>query len=154
MKRRHRTLLMIILGAVVLGGAVTVGAIALKKTASFFYAPADIALKPPKIGQAVRLGGLVANGSVKKMDNGIVEFLVTDNSAKDIKVTYQGVVPDLFREGQGVIAEGKFISPDLFKAEKILAKHDENYVPKEVADALKKSGEWKGAANAVGAKVQ
>ncbi len=154
MKRRHRTLMIIALGAVALGSAVSLGAIALKKTASFFYAPADIAQNPPKIGQAVRLGGLVTVGSVKKLDNGVVEFLVTDNSAKDIKVSYQGLVPDLFREGQGVIAEGKFISPEVFKADKILAKHDENYVPKEVADALKKSGEWKGAANAVGAKSQ
>lgn len=154
MKRRHRTMLIIALGAIVLGGAVAIGSVALKKTASFFYAPADVAQNPPKIGQAVRLGGLVANGSVKKLDNGVVEFLVTDNSAKDIKVSYQGVVPDLFREGQGVIAEGKFTSPDIFKAEKILAKHDENYVPKEVADALKKSGEWKGAADAIGAKAQ
>ncbi len=154
MKRRHRTMLIIAIGAVLLGGALAIGAVALKKTASFFYAPADVAQHPPKIGQAVRLGGLVATGSVKKLDQGIVEFLVTDNSAKDIKVSYQGVVPDLFREGQGVIAEGKFETPDLFKADKILAKHDENYVPKEVADALKKSGEWRGAANAVGTKTQ
>lgn len=148
MKRRHRTLLIISICAIVLGGAVVLGSMAMKKTVSFFYAPSDVKAKPPKIGANIRLGGLVSVGSVKKLNDGITEFSITDGSG-DIKVSYQGVVPDLFREGQGVIAEGKFDNMDKFTAEKILAKHDENYVPKEVADALKKSGQWKGASEAM-----
>ncbi len=150
MKRRHRTLLIIAIGAVVLGSATLLGSLAMKKTVSFFYAPKDVKERPPKIGQNIRLGGLVTVGSVKKLDEGITEFMITDGSGSDdIKVTYKGVVPDLFREGQGVIAEGKLTQPKEFKAERILAKHDENYVPKEVADSLKKSGQWRGASEAV-----
>lgn len=148
MKRRHKTLMIIIIAGLVLGGGVIIGALAMKKTVSFFYSPADIVAKPPKIGTNIRLGGLVSVGSIKKLNNGITEFLVSDG-AGEIRVTYQGVLPDLFREGQGVIAEGKFNTFDIFSADKILAKHDENYVPKEVADSLKKSGQWKGAGEAV-----
>lgn len=148
MKRRNRTLLLIVLAAMVLGAATIIGAIAMKKTVSFFYAPQDVAQNPPKIGAHVRLGGLVKAGSVVRGDNGKVQFVVTDGIG-EIKVDFQGIVPDLFREGQGVIAEGQFVSMDSFKASNILAKHDENYVPKEVADSLKKSGQWKGAAEAV-----
>jgi cytochrome c-type biogenesis protein CcmE len=148
MKRRHRTLLIIALGAVVLGGATIIGSLAMKKTVSFFYAPKDVLEKPPKLGANVRLGGLVGVGSIKKLDEGVTNFMVTDGT-QDINVTYKGVVPDLFREGQGVIAEGKFTTNKDFKAERILAKHDENYVPKEVADSLKESGQWRGAQDAV-----
>ncbi len=148
MKRRHKTLIIIILSGLVLGAGVIIGAIAMKKTVSFFYSPADIASKPPKINSNIRLGGLVLDGSVKKLDNGVTQFSVVDGGG-EVRVTYQGVLPDLFREGQGVIAEGKFKTMEIFTADKILAKHDENYVPKEVADALKKSGQWKGAGEAV-----
>ena len=148
MKRRHKSLMWIALCAVVLGGGTVMGAVAMRKTVSFFYAPADVAKNPPKPNQNVRLGGLVVAGSVKKFDNGKISFSVTDGTA-NVDVTYQGIVPDLFREGQGVIAEGKFKDMENFKADRILAKHDENYVPKEVADALKKSGEWRGAEDAL-----
>lgn len=148
MKRRHRTIIIIALGAVVLGGATTLGALAMRKTVSFFYAPKDVKERPPKIGQNIRLGGLVTMGSIQKLDNGITDFKITDGT-EDIHVSYKGVVPDLFREGQGVIAEGEFTNVKDFKADRILAKHDENYVPKEVADALKKSGQWRGAGDAV-----
>lgn len=143
MKRRHKTLIWIALGAVILGGGTVLGAVAMKKTVSFFYAPKDVLVTPPKLNREVRLGGLVLTGSLKHTNDGTINFVVTDNVA-NVNVTYKGIVPDLFREGQGVIAEGKFTDNTHFKAERILAKHDENYVPKEVADSLKKSGEWRG----------
>lgn len=143
MKRRHKTLIWIALGAVILGGGTVLGAVAMKKTVSFFYAPKDVLVTPPKLNREVRLGGLVLTGSLKHTNDGAINFVVTDNVA-NVNVTYKGIVPDLFREGQGVIAEGKFTDNTHFKAERILAKHDENYVPKEVADSLKKSGEWRG----------
>lgn len=143
MKRRHKTLIWIALGAVVLGGGTVLGAVAMKKTVSFFYSPKDVLVTPPKLNRNVRLGGLVMTGSIKHTGDGVIDFVVTDNVA-NINVSYKGIVPDLFREGQGVIAEGKFTDNNNFKADRILAKHDENYVPKEVADSLKKSGEWRG----------
>jgi cytochrome c-type biogenesis protein CcmE len=143
MKRRHKTLIWIALGAAVLGGGTVLGAVAMKKTVSFFYSPKDVLVTPPKLNRNVRLGGLVMTGSIKHTGDGVIDFVVTDNVA-NINVSYKGIVPDLFREGQGVIAEGKFTDNNNFKADRILAKHDENYVPKEVADSLKKSGEWRG----------
>lgn len=143
MKRRHRTLLLIILGAVILGSATIIGAMALKSTVSYFYSPSDIATKPPKLGQNIRVGGLVKIGSIVKKAGGITEFIIEDG-AKSIKITYNGILPDLFREGQGIIAEGNFADLNIFNAKTILAKHDENYMPKEVADSLKKTGQWKG----------
>lgn len=142
MKRRDRTLILIILSGLILVAASIFVAIAMKKTVSFFYAPQDVAQNPPKIGTNVRLGGLVKSGSIIRGAEGKIDFIVTDGMA-EIKVQYIGIAPDLFREGQGVIAEGQFISNDNFKASRILAKHDENYIPKEVATALKKSGQWK-----------
>jgi cytochrome c-type biogenesis protein CcmE len=92
-------------------------------------------------GKRVRLGGMVKMGSVQRGDNLQVRFEVTDGN-KDVPVSYQGIVPDLFREGQGVIAEGHVEPGGLFKADAVLAKHDENYMPREVVDALKKQGHW------------
>jgi cytochrome c-type biogenesis protein CcmE len=95
---------------------------------------------PP--GSRIRLGGLVKEGSVVKSDNLQVNFAVTDGK-NTIQVAYQGLLPDLFREGQGVVTEGALDRAGMFKADNVLAKHDENYMPKEVADALKKQGHWK-----------
>lgn len=153
MKRRHKTLLWIIIGAVILGGGTVLGAIAMKQTVSFFYAPQDVAKNPPKKDQNVRLGGLVGMGSIKKSNDGNVDFIVTDGVGS-INVHYKGIVPDLFSEGKGVIAEGKFTDNQNFKADRILAKHDENYVPKEVVDSLKKSGQWRGDEAATKADVK
>jgi len=108
----------------------------------FFNSPSDIAQKHLGPGTRIRLGGLVKAGSVVRGDNLSVRFEVTDGSA-EIPVSYQGVLPDLFREGQGVVAEGVLEPGGVFDADTILAKHDETYMPKEVADALKKSGHWK-----------
>jgi cytochrome c-type biogenesis protein CcmE len=96
---------------------------------------------PP--GRTVRLGGLVEPGSVKTLPGGQVDFAVTDNVATD-RVVFRGDLPDLFREGQGVVAEGAFDPSGVFVAREVLAKHDERYMPKEVVDALKKSGRWRG----------
>lgn len=143
MKRRHRTLMLIIVAGVILLGATVLGSIAMRKTVSFFYAPNDVKLNPPKSNTNIRLGGLVGHASIVRKDGGKVEFIVTDGAA-DVKVFYQGLLPDLFREGQGVIAEGSFRPDGNFYADRILAKHDENYMPKEVVDSLKKTGQWKG----------
>jgi cytochrome c-type biogenesis protein CcmE len=110
----------------------------------FFNSPSDAAEKHIAAGTRIRIGGLVKEGSVVRGDNLQVRFDVTDGN-RDVQVAHQGVLPDLFREGQGVVAEGALDGSGLFNAETILAKHDETYMSKEVADALKKSGHWKDA---------
>ena len=102
--------------------------------------PVRIAVVAP--GTRIRLGGLVKPGSISRDNNLMVRFEVTDGS-KAIPVTYQGILPDLFREGQGIVAEGSLDNSGVFRADNVLAKHDETYMPKEVADALKKQGHWK-----------
>jgi cytochrome c-type biogenesis protein CcmE len=144
MRRRDRRLLLIGCAGVLLIGASVVASLALKDTASFFYAPADVVARKPAPGTQARVGGLVAKGTVVRGENGMVNFIVTDGAA-NLRVSYRGVLPDLFREGQGVIAEGKFKEGAQFEARTILARHDENYMPKEVADSLKASGQWREA---------
>ena len=112
---------------------------ALRETIVFFHTPSDVVEKPVAAGQRFRLGGLVAAGSVKRGDGTKVEFVVTD-TLKEMPVTYEGVLPDLFREGQGVIAEGKLSPTGVFVADTVLAKHDETYMPPEVAKALQARG--------------
>jgi cytochrome c-type biogenesis protein CcmE len=108
----------------------------------FFNSPTDVVEKHLAPGTRIRLGGLVENGSVQRGDNLAVRFKVTDGKSV-VAVSYQGILPDLFREGQGVVTEGVVEPGGSFKADSVLAKHDERYMPKEVADALKKSGHWK-----------
>lgn len=144
MRRRDRRLLLIGLSAGVLVAASAVASVALKDTASFFYSPADAVAKQPASGTSARIGGLVAAGTVVRGEDGKVDFVVTDGSA-DLRVSYRGILPDLFREGQGVVAEGRFHDATHFEAKTILARHDESYMPKEVADSLKASGQWKAA---------
>ena len=117
---------------------------ALNDTIVFFYSPSDIIEKQVAAGRRVRIGGLVEKGSVKRLAGTRIEFTVTD-TAKVLKVSYQGVLPDLFREGQGVIAEGAVGVDGVFIADNVLAKHDEKYMPPEVAKALKDKGVWRGA---------
>ncbi len=105
--------------------------------------PADIAAKQVAPGTRLRLGGLVKEGSVKRGANGEVAFEVVDGQGS-IAVRYKGILPDLFREGQGVVTEGVLASPTSFNADTVLAKHDENYMPREVADALRRQGHWQG----------
>lgn len=108
----------------------------------FFVTPTDIFTKNIQLNTAVRLGGLVEKGSIQKKTDGEINFVVTDLK-HSLFVRYRGLLPDLFREDQGVVVEGRLTSPTHFVATKLLAKHDENYMPKDVADALKKSGQWK-----------
>ena len=123
-----------------LGAAATLVLTALNDNIVFFYSPTQVAEKKPGPERRFRLGGLVEQGSVKK-DGPEVRFTVTDLQ-KTVPVVYRGLLPDLFREGQGVIAEGVLGADGIFVARDVLAKHDENYMPPEVAKALKESGRW------------
>ena len=141
MKPKHKRLTFVVIALALLGAATGLVLTAFEENIVFFYSPADVAQKQPGPDRRFRLGGLVESGSVKKPGNAETRFVVTDGTAT-IPVTYTGILPDLFREGQGVVAEGRFVD-GLFRADEVLAKHDENYMPPEVADALKKSGHWK-----------
>jgi cytochrome c-type biogenesis protein CcmE len=142
MTRKRRRLVLIGGALCVLAVAVGLMLNAFRDSIVFFNSPTDVAEKHIAPGTRIRIGGLVKAGSVVRGDDLKIRFDVTDGN-RDIAVAYQGVLPDLFREGQGVVAEGALDSGGLFDADTILAKHDENYMPKEVADALKKSGRWK-----------
>lgn len=142
MTRKQRRSLLIAVSLGVLGLAVGLVLYALQDSIVFFYSPSDVAAKQIAPGQRIRLGGLVEQGSVKRNGGNTVEFSVTD-TARSIRVTYTGLLPDLFREGQGVVTEGKFATDGTFIADSVLAKHDENYMPPEVAAALKKQGVWR-----------
>ena len=140
MKRKHKRLTFAAIGLCLLGVAAALVLTAFEDSIVFFHSPTDIAEGKVKIDRRVRLGGLVEDGSVKKQAGAVTAFRITDG-ANVIDVTYRGILPDLFREGQGVVTEGR-LQGGLFVAEEVLAKHDENYMPPEVADALKKSGRW------------
>jgi cytochrome c-type biogenesis protein CcmE len=143
MTPKRRRLWLLLGSLTTLGVAVALVLTALNDNLVFFYSPTQVAEKSIGPERRFRLGGLVEEGSVQK-EGQIVRFTITDTN-KTLKVTYRGILPDLFREGQGVIAEGS-IGPDgVFTAREILAKHDENYMPPEVAKALKESGKWKDA---------
>jgi len=142
MTRKQRRLALIAGGVSVLAVAVLLVLFAMKDSIVFFNSPTDVAEKHIAPGTRIRLGGLVAPGSLSRGEALAVRFEVTDGN-RAIAVTYQGVLPDLFREGQGIVAEGTLDGDGVFKADNVLAKHDENYMPKEVADALKKHGHWR-----------
>jgi cytochrome c-type biogenesis protein CcmE len=141
MSRKQRRLAIILSGLAVLGLAAGLVLYALRDTIVFFYTPSEVAEKHIGPGERIRLGGLVENGSLQRGDGTSVSFIVTDK-VKSLAVTYSGQLPDLFREGQGVVAEGKLDGAGTFVADTVLAKHDERYMPKEVADALKAKGVW------------
>lgn len=141
MRKAVRRLWITIAAGVVLAAAAALALTAMRDAMVFFYSPAMVAENPPEPGQRVRVGGLVVDGSVERPARGGANFTVTDG-AGDIRILYAGSLPDLFREGQGIVAEGVF-GPDLvFTADTVLAKHDESYMPAEVADALRESGMW------------
>ena len=142
MTRKQRRLVLIGAGLGVLGLAAGLVLFALRDSIVFFNTPTDIAEKHIAPGSRIRLGGLVKPGSLQRGDNLFVRFEVTDGHAT-LPVTYTGILPDLFREGQGVVTEGALDATGIFRADSVLAKHDENYMPKEVADALKRQGHWK-----------
>ena len=142
MTRKQRRLTMIGGSLGVLALAAGLVLYALRDSIVFFSTPTMVAEQHVPPGRRFRLGGLVQPGSLKSGDNLVFTFEVADGNAR-LPVTYRGILPDLFREGQGVVAEGALDASGVFKADTVLAKHDENYMPKEVADALKKQGHWK-----------
>jgi cytochrome c-type biogenesis protein CcmE len=142
MTRKQRRITLIGTGLAVLGLAAALVLSALKDSIVFFNSPTDVVEKHVLPGTRIRLGGLVASGSVMRGDNLAVQFQLTDGT-RTVPVAYQGVLPDLFREGQGVVTEGALDQGGVFRADTVFAKHDENYMPKEVADSLKKQGRWK-----------
>jgi len=141
MTRKQRRLILVAasLGVLAVAAALILGA--LRDSIVFFNSPTDLAEKHIMPGTRMRIGGLVKPGSIERGNNLQVRFAVTDGKA-DVTVQYHGIVPDLFREGQGVVAEGKLEVGGAFVADTVLAKHDERYMPREVVDALKKSGRW------------
>ncbi|KKB08450.1 cytochrome C biogenesis protein CcmE [Devosia geojensis] len=139
--RKQKRLAMIAGLGLVLALATTLVLVALRDQIVFFYTPADIIERGVEPGQPIRLGGLVKEGSWTRQGERN-SFVVTDNGA-DIAATFTGILPDLFREGQGVVAEGSLLPDGSFSATNVLAKHDETYIPKEIADALKERGEWR-----------
>ena len=141
MKPKHRRLAYITGGVVLLGAATALVLSAFEDNLVFFYSPSDLVEREVEPGRRFRLGGLVEAGSVER-DGATVRFVVTD-LASTVLVSYTGVLPDLFREGQGVVTEGTLGADGRFMAASVLARHDETYLPKEVADALKKSGRWR-----------
>ena len=142
MRRKGRRLVLISGALGVAGLAAGLTLFALRDSVVFFYGPTEFTQKAPPPGTRLRIGGLVETGSVAHVGDATVRFVVTDNR-QDVRVSYTGLLPDLFREGQGVVAEGVVSGPNQFLADSVLAKHDESYMPREVADALKKSGEWR-----------
>jgi cytochrome c-type biogenesis protein CcmE len=141
MTRRRRRLYAILFGLALLSGAVALALSAFRDTLVFFYSPTELMAKHVAPGRAVRIGGLVEKGSLVHEGGATIRFKVTD--LKDtVEVSYTGLLPDLFREGQGVVVEGALNGQGEFVASQVLAKHDEKYMPPEVAAALKKSGRW------------
>lgn len=133
MKAKHQRLVLVVIAALAILGAGLMAAWGLRNQANYFYLPEQMASAPPAVGQAVRLGGMVQKGSLKTDADGVtVNFMVTGNTADAIPVRYSGILPDLFTEGSGVVAEGSLGPDGVFKATNLLAKHDENYVPKEL----------------------
>jgi cytochrome c-type biogenesis protein CcmE len=142
-RKARRRLMVLAAVAPVLALAVGLSLYAMRDSISFFYTPSEAKAAGVPTGRNMQLGGLVQAGSVIKHADGRVEFTVADLKAAT-KVSYRGDLPDLFREGQGIVAQGSFDAGGVFEARLVLAKHDEKYMPKELTEALKKQGEWRG----------
>ena len=144
MTRKHRRLVVVLVCALGVGSAAALTLNAFSDNLVFFVSPSDIAAKAPSGGRSFRLGGLVETGSVRRgteAGHPFASFRVTDGKSS-VTVSYDGILPDLFREGQGIVALGHLSADGGFLASEVLAKHDENYMPKEVVDSLKRSGHW------------
>jgi cytochrome c-type biogenesis protein CcmE len=142
--RKQRRMGVIAMGLLTLGVAAALVLTALEDSIVFFYSPTDLVEKKAPTDQRLRVGGIVKEGSVEKSKDGVTTVFTVTDTANTVQISFRGVLPDLFREGQGIVAEGKFQESGTFTADEVLAKHDENYMPPEVADALKKAGHWKG----------
>ena len=141
-RKARRRLMVVAAAAPILALAVGLSLYAMRDAVVFFYGPTEAHQKAVPAGRTVRLGGLVEHGSIARLPNGAVAFAITDRRTA-IRTVFQGQLPDLFREDQGVVAQGAFDGAGVFVASQVLAKHDERYMPKEVVDALKKSGRWR-----------
>jgi cytochrome c-type biogenesis protein CcmE len=141
--RKQQRLVLVIVAVLLLGGASGLVLFALSDSVAFFVTPSDIASGKIDIDKRFRLGGLVVDGSLERPgDDGLVLFRLTDQM-HEVPVRYRGILPDLFREGQGIVAQGVLGTDGVFVASEVLAKHDETYMPPEVADALKQAGVWR-----------
>ncbi len=141
MKRKHKRLTFVAIGLLALGTATALILTAFEDSIVFFYSPTQMTEKPLPPDRRLRLGGLVEEGSVARAEgSAVIRFKVTD-LVHSVPVVYEGILPDLFREGQGVVTEGRLVA-GVFQADEVLAKHDETYMPPEVAEALKESGKW------------
>lgn len=141
MKPRHKRLAMIAGGLAALGAAAAFVLAAFQENLVFFFTPSQVAANEVPQGRAFRIGGMVTPGSVKRQADGVtVQFAVTD-TAKDVTVVYRGMLPDLFREGKGVVTQGRLGPDGVFQASEVLAKHDENYMPPEASEALKRAAQ-------------
>ena len=139
MKLRHKRIALIVAGLAILGIAVTLVLSAFNSNLVFFFTPTQVAAHEAPQGRNFRIGGLVEKGSVKRQPDGLtVRFIVTD-TARSVPVTFTGILPDLFKEGKGVVAQGKLGADGVFSATEVLAKHDENYMPPEAADAVERA---------------
>jgi cytochrome c-type biogenesis protein CcmE len=150
--RKRQRLVLVIVALVLLGGAGGLVLFALSDSVAFFVTPSDIATGRVEADKRFRLGGLVVEGSVERQD-GTVQFRLTDQ-ANEVPVRYRGILPDLFREGQGIVAQGVLGEDGVFAASEVLAKHDESYMPPEVAEALKQAGVWRQGEAAGGGRGQ
>ncbi len=133
-KAKHQRLTLILLAFVALLAAVLLAAYALRDQASYFYAPSDIAAKNVEVDRAIRLGGMVRRGSIAQAADGVTVNFIVEDGKGSVPVTYRGITPDLFVEGSGVVAEGRMNANGIFVADNLLAKHDENYMPRELED--------------------
>ena len=139
--RKKQRLMLVVLVLLLVGGATGLVLAALQDKVAFFVTPTEIAEKRVEPGKRFRIGGLVAEGSIQRGSDGTVRFVLTD-TVNRVEVAYNGLLPDLFREQQGIVAQGTLREDGTFEAVEVLAKHDENYMPKEVADALRDAGYW------------
>lgn len=140
--KARRRLWIFVAAAPILALAVGLSLYAMRDSVTFFFSPSEATVEKAPEGRVIRLGGLVETGSVQRSGDGEVAFVVTDNLAST-RVVYRGDLPDLFREGQGIVAQGAFLPDRSFRATQVLAKHDENYMPREVQESLKAKGEWR-----------
>src|ERR1044071_1722107 len=149
MKRRHKRIGIILVGLAGLGVAAYLVASAFRQNLVFFFSPTEVAAKQAPVGRTFRIGGLVQDGTVKRDPDGLtVRFIVTDTAAS-IPVVYKGILPDLFKEGRGCVAQGRLGSDGVFQADQVLAKHDENYMPPEAGQAIDKAKHAREAAQTV-----
>ncbi|HJO72899.1 MAG: cytochrome c maturation protein CcmE [Rhodospirillales bacterium] len=148
MKPKHKRFTFVVIAVGLLGAAVALVLVAFEDNIVFFFSPTEVLERKPPPEQRLRVGGLVEEGSVDRSGGARVTFRVTD-LANTVAVTYVGLLPDLFREGQGVVVEG-YVENGVLRADEVLAKHDETYMPPEVAEALKKSGQWRDTGQGTG----